>query len=920
MLALLLQALPATADDGPVPPEPVAAPLPARVAPAAAPTDQFIVKFKDRANIQSAERQKSLNRAKDAAGVTVQAVRTTASGEQVLKAGRKLAAADVADVVETLAADPAVEYVEPDTIMRPFAANPNDTYFGMQWALAADTGGIDAVGAWDYSRGEGSVVAVIDSGILPHTDLDANILPGYDMISDLGTSRDGDGRDDNPRDEGDATKNNECGIDIPGTASSWHGTHVAGIIAAVAGNKKGVAGAAPAAKVVPIRAIGTCGGYTSDIIDGIRWAVGGTVTGVPLNTNPARVVNLSLGGEAPCSTAYQNALDFARSKGAVVVAAAGNTNVNASRVSPANCGNVITVAASNRKLAKADYSNFGENVDLYAPGGEMVASSVDGIVSTLNSGTDRPGSEGYYLKEGTSMAAPHVSAVAAMMLSKMPESTPEDLERRLRKTAGSLGCTYFSCRVNVINARLALRQTEEDATALVAVKPTVEGEATVGSTLSAYPGYWGPDDADLVRWSYQWYRDGEPVFNAFDQNYVLLPEDLGATFTVRMAAAKTHFEEVSATSDPTAVVGLGTMKAGTPAITGPAAVGSRLRVDTGTWEPAPVDLTYQWNRGIEEINDATGPEYLLTEADQGKTLNVTVTGTKAGYRTESATSLASAVVLGADKAVTSAPVVFHDGDYMAGDSFEVPEIVGVEYLVAGAPVSAGSYPGRGQVKVTATAKPGYVLKEGSTTEWATYFSSKGPEFLAPATSPFRDVLTTQQFYAEMAWMADRKISTGWAEADNSLTYRPLTPINRDAMAAFLYRMAGSPDYTPPAKSPFKDVLTTQQFYKEMAWLAQTGISSGWTEPDGSKTYRPLTPINRDAMAAFLYRLANSPDYEAPVASPFYDVSTYQQFYKEMAWLAEKKISQGWQEGDGAYYRALSPINRDAMAAFLYRMP
>ncbi|GGG64172.1 hypothetical protein GCM10011374_29670 [Kocuria dechangensis] len=126
-------------------------------------------------------------------------------------------------------------------------------------------------------------------------------------------------------------------------------------------------------------------------------------------------------------------------------------------------------------------------------------------------------------------------------------------------------------------------------------------------------------------------------------------------------------------------------------------------------------------------------------------------------------------------------------------------------------------------------------------------------YMPPSVSPFRDVSTTQQFYKEMAWLAARKISTGWDDG----TYRPLRPINRDAMAAFLYRMAGSPAYTPPRVSPFRDVSTTQQFYKEMAWLAARGISTGWTEADGSRTYRPLQPINRDAMAAFLYRMVAS---------------------------------------------------------------
>ncbi len=196
----------------------------------------------------------------------------------------------------------------------------------------------------------------------------------------------------------------------------------------------------------------------------------------------------------------------------------------------------------------------------------------------------------------------------------------------------------------------------------------------------------------------------------------------------------------------------------------------------------------------------------------------------------------------------------------------------------------------------------------------------GPSFPAPATSPFADVSTSQQFYAEMAWLAGAGVSTGWSEANGSKTYRALQAVNRDAMAAFMYRLSGSPGFVPPAESPFADVSTSQQFYKEMAWLASKGISTGWTEADGfTKTYRALQPVNRDAMAAFLYRLAGSPDYTPPAVSPFADVATSQQFYKEMAWLASTGISTGWTEANGSKtYRALQAVNRDAMAAFMYR--
>lgn len=185
-------------------------------------------------------------------------------------------------------------------------------------------------------------------------------------------------------------------------------------------------------------------------------------------------------------------------------------------------------------------------------------------------------------------------------------------------------------------------------------------------------------------------------------------------------------------------------------------------------------------------------------------------------------------------------------------------------------------------------------------------------------SAFLDVSPGQAFYNEMVWLSTQGISTGWEDG----SYRPLQPINRDAMAAFLYRAASDEHkkFTNfPQVSPFADVSSSQQFYMEMAWLADKKITEGWKNPDGSVSFRPLTPINRDAMAAFLYRDAGSPEFTPPATSPFTDVAVGQQFYKEMAWLAASGISTGWDNGNGTKsFQPTTPINRDAMAAFLYR--
>ena len=177
---------------------------------------------------------------------------------------------------------------------------------------------------------------------------------------------------------------------------------------------------------------------------------------------------------------------------------------------------------------------------------------------------------------------------------------------------------------------------------------------------------------------------------------------------------------------------------------------------------------------------------------------------------------------------------------------------------------------------------------------------------APA-GPFKDVRPGVEHYDAMVWMKNKGISQGWSDG----TYRPLQPVNRDAMAAFLYRMAGSPTVRLPAKSPFKDVRSSDQHYKAVIWAEQRGITKGWT--DG--TFRPTQPINRDAMAAFLYRYAGEPAYSKPSSNPFRDVNRNQAFAKEMAWMKSTGISTGWADGT---YRPLQSVKRDAMAAFLYR--
>ncbi|MCE2028296.1 TonB-dependent receptor domain-containing protein [Sessilibacter corallicola] len=365
-------------------------------------TNRIIVKYKNSSALATAETMSTarFNRMGRATGTSFKHMRRLSTGAQLIEMNDFKSQKDINSIISEIMTDPNVEYAEPDLMMHPLAI-PTDPRYNEQWHYFETTGGLNLPTAWDTSTGSGAIVGVIDTGYRPHADLVANILPGYDMISDATVARDGNGRDNNALDEGDWTAAGACGPGSRASDSSWHGTHVAGTVGAVANNGIGVAGVAYNAQIVPIRALGRCGGFTSDIADGIIWGAGGSVSGIPTNANPAHVLNLSLGGTGACSATTQAAINTARSLGTTVVVAAGNSNVNASNANPANCNGVITVAATNRNGSKAFYSNFGNVVDVSAPGGETTVTS-NGVLSTLNTGTTTPGADTYaYYQTGT---------------------------------------------------------------------------------------------------------------------------------------------------------------------------------------------------------------------------------------------------------------------------------------------------------------------------------------------------------------------------------------------------------------------------------------------------------------------------------------------------------------------------------------
>lgn len=424
--------------------------------------DRFIVTYRDSSRAAKLATLGKLPEASSRLTMGINPMRTLSTGADLIRTDRKLGKAESKQLMVELMKDPNVLAVEPDIRLKAKFV-PNDPLYAQQWHYKNGPGGINLEPAWDITRGAGVVVGVIDTGITPHSEFAGQLVPGYDFIGDLDTAVDGDGRDADPNDPGD-WHDGECNFFGIAEDSSWHGTHVAGTIAALTDNGAGVAGVAPNAKILPLRVLGKCGGFLSDIADAITWGSGGVVTGLPANANPAEVLNLSLGGGGACSVAFQTAIDGAVSRGTTVVVAAGNSGGDAAAEQPASCNNVITVSAVGPTGILADYSNFGAVVDVAAPGGTGANPATDNVLSTLNLGLSDQGAEGYAWYAGTSMAAPHVAGVAALIQSaSATPKTPAQVKKILENTAYANGgfpggCGYDNpCGTGIVDANAAVR-------------------------------------------------------------------------------------------------------------------------------------------------------------------------------------------------------------------------------------------------------------------------------------------------------------------------------------------------------------------------------------------------------------------------------------------------------------------------------
>ena len=416
------------------------------------------------ASVVAAAAQRRADRLAERAGVPLLTGVTISPRSQVVTAQ----GIDAATLARRLAADPEVLHAVVDQRRRALQI-PTDPLYARgpvsgrgpdvgQWYLRAPAGdvrsSVNAEAAWGRITGSASVVvAVLDTGVLAdHLDLAGQVLPGYDMVSDLVTANDGDGRDADASDPGDWITSAEnssggslrnCGV----ADSSWHGSKVAGLIGAAANNGQGMAGTAFGVKILPVRVLGKCGGFDSDIQAGMRWAAGLVVPGLPANPNPARIVNLSLGGSGSCSAAsgYPAVIAELRAAGTLVVAAAGNSAGQAVEL-PANCPGVIAVAGLRHAGSKVGFSDLGAAISISAPAGNCINIGANEpclypILSSSNSGTQRPNAGGsnwtdaFDISVGTSFAAPIVAGVAALMWSARPQLQPQEVLPLMQSSA-----------------------------------------------------------------------------------------------------------------------------------------------------------------------------------------------------------------------------------------------------------------------------------------------------------------------------------------------------------------------------------------------------------------------------------------------------------------------------------------------------
>ncbi|WP_354686093.1 MprA protease, GlyGly-CTERM protein-sorting domain-containing form [Cupriavidus necator] len=449
---------------------------------------------KDPASAATTAPKDKLQQLREHTGIAATLRRPMGGNLELLQVPAELAA-DPEAAAARLRQDPRVADAVPDRWLRLHDTLPNDPEFRINQPYLMGTGttvgGVNLPRAWDRTGGSsGVVIAVVDTGTLPHPDLAGRLLPGYDFISSSTISNDGDGRDADATDSGD---NVPVGFTCPGsstpateaTHNSWHGTRVAGVLGALTNNGQDIAGVDWHAHILPVRVSGRCGALLSDTVDAMRWAGGLSVPNVPANPTPARVVNISLGG-GTCSGIEQQAVNDLNARGVVVVAAAGNNR--GAVEAPADCSGVISVTAHANDGENATYANVGPQVTISAPGGGCGNSRVQNgqctvtlsVIRTLgNRGETAVGDYTVSSSQGTSFAAPMVSGVVAMMFALNGSLTPAQVTAALKASARPHPSgTYCTTNPGVCGAGLL----EADGAMLAAVSAPAAAAAPAQSS------------------------------------------------------------------------------------------------------------------------------------------------------------------------------------------------------------------------------------------------------------------------------------------------------------------------------------------------------------------------------------------------------------------------------------------------------
>ncbi|HEX4524538.1 MAG TPA: S8 family peptidase [Casimicrobiaceae bacterium] len=473
-------------------------------------TQRLIVKFRSQPAVgvepESEHDRARVSRLSADRRIPLAYVRPMAVGAHVVELDHPVPLSEARAIAQRLAGHADVEYIQPDRRMRAQFV-PNDQYLAQQTYLRDDAAGISAFSAWDLTTGSANVVvAVVDTGYRPHPALAGRILPGYDFISNPLVANDGDGRDADATDPGDwivisdltaSQRFYGCRIED----STWHGTSTAGIIAANTNDGAWTAGIDWSARILPVRVLGKCYGDDSDVLDGIAWAAGLPVPGVPANPTPAQVINLSLGQYGECEPAYQQVIASAFAHGVTraIVAGAGNGRIDVSSFMPANCPGVISVAATNSIGGKASYTNFGPTITISAPGGDTFA-GFDGIELLGNLGTEGPTDDSVYIANGTSFSAPMVSGTVALMLAVAPGLSAPQIAALLESSAkpfppGST-CSTANCGAGIVDAHAAV----------------LAAQAGPPSALNYGGLWWNSPGGSESGWGINFAHEGDQIF------------------------------------------------------------------------------------------------------------------------------------------------------------------------------------------------------------------------------------------------------------------------------------------------------------------------------------------------------------------------------------------------------------------------